>query len=291
MAYDPRSTDRGDAGRGGGRTRGPRRIGGLAALVALAAAACVVPPATAEVAVHGAPRTAPAGAAESPAERGAAEPSRIRLAQTFLDGRTLREAPAFIVHRYRKRAKAGDARAQFYLGLMHERGLIGEAPDPAAARRWYLKAADGGYPPAAYKAGTFLEAGRGGPEDMARAAALYRRAAERGVKEAQYNYGLMLADGRGVARDVRAAIPWLERAALAGMTQAAMSLAEIHTAGEGTPVDPIEAWAWLKRAAEAGSEEARRLLSRLAPQMSETQLAKARRLKRAHDELAAPPED
>ena len=273
MADGPRSSGRAYAvrrfkrGGGPGRVRAAGPIGVSAVLLTLAVIFVV-----------------------SVAEAPAAVVERPQLAQTFLKERTLKQAPAFIVQRYRREARAGDARAQFYLGLMREQGLIGEAPDPEAARDWFLQSARSGYPPAQYKAGVFLENGHGGPKDAARAVDFYRRAAERGLKEAQYNYGLMLAQGRGTGRDVRAAIPWLERAALAGMTQAALSLAELHTAGIGTPVDPIEGWAWLKRAADAGEAEARRLLDELEPRMDADQRAEARRLKQAHDALARPAE-
>ncbi len=273
MAVGPRSSGRAYAVRRIGRGKGPGRVRAAGPLgVSVACLALAV------------------GVALSPGGASAWAAERPQLAQTFLKERTLKEAPAFIVKRYRREAVAGDARAQFYLGLMHEQGLIGETPDLEAARDWYLEAARGGYPPAQYKAGIFLENGRGGARDAARAADFYRRAAERGLKEAQYNYGLMLARGRGTGRDVRAAIPWLERAALAGMTQAALSLAELHTAGVGTPVDPVEAWAWLKRAADAGNAEARRLLDELEPQMTADQRAEARRLEQAHDALARPAE-
>lgn len=215
----------------------------------------------------------------------AAEAGR-QLAQTYLDGRSLKNAPPFIIQRYRERAEAGAARAQFFLGLMYEQGLIGEEADLAAARRWFDAAAAQGHAPAQYKAGAMALAGRGGPPDVVRAASLFASAAQAGLKEAQFNYALLLSQGRGVPRDVDAAVRWFERAALAGMARAAMSLAEIHTAGVGRPPDPIEAWAWLRRAESLGASEAAELRAKLEERMDAEQLAEARKLKEAHDALA-----
>jgi len=212
------------------------------------------------------------------------------VAQTYLDGRTLQQAPDFIIKRYEAKAAAGDARAQFFLGLMNEQGLIGDAPDDAAARQWFKTAANAGYPPAHYKLAVFLEEGRGGLKDMKGAVRHYQAAAKAGLSEAQYNAGLMLAEGRGVARDVRAGIRWLEQAALAGVVSAQFSLAELYSAGVGIPVDLVEAWAWLRRAAEAGDTgqagDASRLLALLEKRMDADERAEALALKAAHDSLA-----
>ncbi|MCR9221238.1 MAG: sel1 repeat family protein [Alphaproteobacteria bacterium] len=212
--------------------------------------------------------------------------SAPQLAQTYLDGRTLERAPPFVVQRYRERAEAGDRRAQFYLGLMHEQGLVGDAPAPAAARRWFAAAADGGYPPAQYKLALYAEQGTGGPRDAALAVAMYGRAAAAGMAEAQYNLALMLNQGRGAPRDRAGAIRWFEQAALAGLTAAQMALAELHAGGVGAAPDLVEGWAWLKRAAESGEPEAEALLNALEPRMSAAERAEARRLKAAHDALA-----
>lgn len=211
---------------------------------------------------------------------------RPQLAQSYLDGRSLQQAPDFVIQRYRDRAEAGDARAQFYLGLMAEQGLIGGASDDAAARAWFERAATAGYPPAQYKLGVLREGGRGGPVDPEGAATSYRAAADAGMAEAQYNYALMLSQGRGLPQDMRGAIRWFERAALAGVVEAQMALAEIHSSGIGTPADAIEAWAWLKRASEAGNAEAMTLLAQLEGEMNAAQVAEARKLKGAHDTLA-----
>ena len=68
------------------------------------------------------------------------------------------------------RAEAGDARAQFGLGLLHDIGQ-GVRQDPAAAYRWYLRAADAGA--TVFVAGSSVY----GAEDAAAAIASLRAAA------------------------------------------------------------------------------------------------------------------
>ncbi len=62
---------------------------------------------------------------------------------------------------WRPLAEQGNANAQFFLGVMYDKG-------------------------------------RGVPQDDAEAVKWYRKAAEQGVAEAQYNLGLMYDDGQGV---------------------------------------------------------------------------------------------
>ncbi|MBP5858871.1 sel1 repeat family protein [Marivibrio halodurans] len=224
--------------------------------------------------------------ASAHARPGPAPSGTVQLAQSYLGDRTLERAPDFVVERYRDRAESGDARAQFYLGLMAEQGLITGTPDDAAARGWFERAARHGYPPAQYKLGVMLEEGRGGPPDAKGAATNYRQAADSGMAEAQYNYALMMSQGRGLPQDIPTAIRWFERAALAGVVEAQMALAEIHSVGVGVPIDPVEAWAWLKRAAEAGNAEALELLPQIEARMDEPAKEEARKLKSAHDTLA-----
>jgi hypothetical protein len=76
-------------------------------------------------------------------------------------------------------ARAGDARAQNYVGEIHEKGL-GTPPDPASAALWYRRAADQGFAPAMVNLGQLYETGSGVPRDAALAVDWYRRAAAAG---------------------------------------------------------------------------------------------------------------
>ena len=80
--------------------------------------------------------------------------------------------------KYTKAAKAGDARAQYNLGVMYDNGQ-GVTQDYQQAVRWYTKAAEAGIP------------------------------------RAQYNLGVMYDNGQGVKQDYRQAHKWLNLAASA----------------------------------------------------------------------------
>jgi len=76
----------------------------------------------------------------------------------------------------KKKAEAGNASAQFNLGLMYAKGE-GVPKDDAEALRWYRKAADQGNAPAQSNLGVMYANGRGVPKDDAEAYAWYNLAA------------------------------------------------------------------------------------------------------------------
>lgn len=165
----------------------------------------------------------------------------------------LQIAPVFIVDQYRVNANQGDIRAQFRLGLLHERGLVTGTPNFEEAARWYGLAAQAGHPSAQFKAGFFLANGIGGEMDLPAAIVLYRKAAEQGIAEAQFNLAVLLQEGRGVPQDLDQAIRWFEQASFRGIVPAMRALGLIYLARvETSRDDAIEAWAWLTLALEGG---------------------------------------
>ena len=72
-------------------------------------------------------------------------------------------------------AEAGDAKAQYYVGEIYEKGL-GTAPDYAQAAAWYRKAADQGLAQAEINLGFLCEKGLGVPRDEKQALEWYRKA-------------------------------------------------------------------------------------------------------------------
>lgn len=174
---------------------------------------------------------------------------------------------SFIENKYRAAARKGDARAQFYIGMMHEDG-IGRKPDPVKAFEWYIKSADAGYPPAQFKTGLFYETGKGGVKDLSKAAVYYSMAAEGGQAEASYNLALMYDSGRGVARDREKSLQLLEQAARAGLIPAMTRLGAMLSELGGEKAVP-EAWAWLKRAEDKGDQSAAAIRADLEKQMTQ----------------------
>jgi uncharacterized protein len=76
-------------------------------------------------------------------------------------------------------AEQGDARAQFYLGLLYENG-DGVTRDYGKARQWYEKSASKGEANAQFYLGLLSAFGQGGPMDLAQAHMWYSLAAGNG---------------------------------------------------------------------------------------------------------------
>ena len=105
----------------------------------------------------------------------------------------------------RAQAEAGDADAQFNLGLFSE--------DYAETAKWYRLAAEQGHASAQYLLGLMYSDGVGVPEDYAEAVKWYRLAAEQGIAAAQFNLGVMYYNGEGVPEDDAEAYLWFNLAA------------------------------------------------------------------------------
>ena len=138
-------------------------------------------------------------------------------------------------------ADGGDADAQFYLARLYEAGGAGLGKDLTQARRWTLKAAQGGDPMAMYNLASYAYAGDGGAKDLAQAWTWFRRAAEHGVVNAQYN------------------------------------LAQLYEKGYGGPQDLGQAYKWYTAAADAGDAGARTAAEALKPRLAPTAIAEAER--------------
>jgi TPR repeat protein len=109
------------------------------------------------------------------------------------------------------RAAAGDAEAQYRMGMMARFGW-GIEKDAAAAVRWLGEAAKQGHAQAQAELGTMYRLGRGVPEDAKLAAQWLTAAATAGVGIAQLSIGRMYRDGIGVDRDLVEAYAWFTAA-------------------------------------------------------------------------------
>ncbi|HQR19717.1 MAG TPA: tetratricopeptide repeat protein [Burkholderiaceae bacterium] len=112
---------------------------------------------------------------------------------------------------YAPRATAGDAEAQYRMGMMARFGW-GMDKDTSAAVRWLTEAARQNHPQAQAELGTMYRLGRGVPEDPKRAAQWLTAAANAGVGIAQLSIGRMYRDGIGVDRDLVEAYAWFSAA-------------------------------------------------------------------------------
>ncbi len=112
---------------------------------------------------------------------------------------------------WRPLAQAGDASAQYRLGVMYAEGR-GIPANDAEAALWFERAAQQGEPMAQYNLGASYAEGTGVRKDMAAAAKWFRRAADQGIALAQLNLGLLYANGAGVPQDNVEALKWVDLA-------------------------------------------------------------------------------
>lgn len=152
-------------------------------------------------------------------------------------------------------AEQGNAQAQYYFGLMHEKGL-GVAQDDRQASVWYLRAADQGYAPAEYSIGVSYAVGLGILQNYHQAHHWYERAANQEYTSAQVNLGELYAHGLGAEQDFEKSAYWFERAAQHGDPIAQYNLAIAYSNGQGVEKDDAKAIEWFTRAADQGDAAA-----------------------------------
>ncbi|MDE3176308.1 MAG: sel1 repeat family protein [Pseudomonadota bacterium] len=134
-------------------------------------------------------------------------------------------------------AENGDAQGAYEYGVALLAGT-GVAADRAAARKYFLQAADKGKLAAIYNLGALaLQGEAGAPPDFAAAAAYFRRAAEAGDGNSAYSYGVLLREGRGVPLDTDKAAQWLKRAADEGIVAGQVEYAIMLFNGVGVDKD------------------------------------------------------
>ncbi len=142
-------------------------------------------------------------------------------------------------------AEAGDAKAQYYLGLLHAHGY-GVAKSAEIAAGWF------------------------------------RKAAEQGVREAQFDLGHLYRKGAGVPQDDTVAVSWWQKAADQGDTFAQSSLAEMYLDGRGVERNLVQAYKWVILAeprAQPNRVQWNNFTARkIAKMMKPAQLAKAQKL-------------
>ncbi|MCL2075990.1 MAG: sel1 repeat family protein [Betaproteobacteria bacterium] len=135
-----------------------------------------------------------------------------------------------------QKATAGDAEAQFELGLRHDRG-------------------------------------QGVPQDARQAVNWFQKAAEQGHADSQYLLGLfMYSGGVSVRQDVRQAVNWFQKAAEQGHAHAQHNLGYIYHTGRGMPQDIVLAYALYRLAESGGDDRAENSLEFAAEEMTPEQI-------------------
>jgi TPR repeat protein len=124
-------------------------------------------------------------------------------------------------------AAAGDAEAQYLLGLLNDEGC-GVPADATTAAHWYRLAATQGVAAAQNNLGLLFHSGRGVPRSFEKAIDLFTAAAANGFAGANTNLGVMHVFGQGVPRDADRGIGLIETAAGSGDARANVVLGSVR---------------------------------------------------------------
>lgn len=171
---------------------------------------------------------------------------------------------------YERAAEGGYASAYYNLGLLYQEG-VGVEKNSATALDWFRKAAERGHAPAQNNYGVLLQQGVRGQQDMAAALEWFRKAADQGYASAQANLGSAYYAGQGVTRDYAQALTWFRKAADAGHAGALDMLGRMMFLGQGTKVDVAQAYQWFLLSRSLGYEEAKVGLDLAAAKLTEAE--------------------
>ncbi len=153
-------------------------------------------------------------------------------------------------------AQKGNARAQFYVGRMYDRGF-GVNQDYAKALEWYRKSAEQGDASAQNNLGSMYDHGDGVEENDYEAVKWYRKSAEQGTALAQKNLGYMYANGEGLEQSYEQAAFYFEKAAEQGDSDAEYWMGYMNRYGLGMEQHFGEALKWLRLSADKGNDYAK----------------------------------
>ena len=143
----------------------------------------------------------------------------------------------------RREAVAGQAKAQYQLGLMYANG-VGVEQNYQEALRWYHKAAEKGYSPAQYILAGKYASGQGVDRDIRQALSWYLKASEKGNSRALFKLGQMFS-----VPQEELANQCFEQAAEKGVLEAQMVVGARSESGED---GAGKANSWYQKAAESG---------------------------------------
>lgn len=110
-------------------------------------------------------------------------------------------------------AEAGQAEAQYQLGLFYAESDNAFDSDLSSAMYWYKQAAAQGHACAQYNLASGYQKGLGIRQNAEKAFYWYRKAALQGDRDAQYNLAVSYEQGLGVAPDPEQALHWYQKAA------------------------------------------------------------------------------
>lgn len=134
------------------------------------------------------------------------------------------------------KAQGGDVNYQYGVGSLYAGGL-GVPRDPAAAFRWFERAARNDHAAAQAAIGIAYAKGDGVEADYQEARSWLEKAAAKGYPTAEERLGWIYRNGFGVAKDIEKAKELYESASALGNPEARNALAELYEHGEGVDRD------------------------------------------------------
>ena len=153
------------------------------------------------------------------------------------------------LEKYTAAAEAGDASAQYNLGVLLSEG---DKKQQKKAFAWTLKSAKQGFAKGQSLLAHFYINGIGVGQNPDKAYDWYKKAAMQGEAKAERFMGLDALHGVVGEKDVEAATEWLRKAATHGSDDASCDLAGMLQRGEGMKQDLDEAYHLFEQLAEKG---------------------------------------
>lgn len=159
-------------------------------------------------------------------------------------------------------AKAGDAYAQYFLGLLYrDGGLL--IPDTEKARYWLAQAAKHEVHVAQYSLGRLFLSDDSDVHDPSEGIRWMKVAAKNGNDYAAYVLGKEYLSGKHIHKDAGKAAEYLHQAAECENPWAQYLLGKLYLAGEGVEQDADTAYQWFHAAAEQGHPYAQFFVDRI----------------------------
>jgi TPR repeat protein len=175
---------------------------------------------------------------------------------------------------YRKAGEQGVPAAEYNLGVIYANGQ-GIAADPQEAAKWFLKAAQAGIPNAVIGLGNVYYESEGGFRNYAEAEKWYRQAADHGVASAAFQLGVMYDLGQGVQQDYHEAVRWYQKAADQGYAPAMVNLGILYYNAQGEKRDLVQSLAWFHRALRFGDPRSVELMGAVQSKLRPRDIKKA----------------
>ena len=162
-------------------------------------------------------------------------------------------------------AKAGDAHAQYFLGLLYrDGGLL--IPDAEKARYWLEQAAKQNVHAAQYALGRLSLSDDPDVYDPDESIRWMKAAAKNGNDYAAYALGKEYLSGKHVVKNLDAAAEYLHQAAEMQNPWAQYLLGKLYMTGEGVEQDADTAYQWFQVAATQGHTYAQFFVDRMEQQ-------------------------